>query len=232
MTEHHRTAGDPLEREIARALRSREPDAAGTAAATARLEARLAEAVAAPAAPDAPVSLLARRSAKVAAVSVAASALVVVGAGAAAASNPYTRFAVAVEDVAHAVGIDWSAMPANYSREQYEAFWASPHADDLDRLAELWGTDATETKARAGQLLLDGEPLPALPALDPATVTEQQQLDAYWDAGYTFEDAEQLAALWGTDTAESKALAGQQLLEGRTPPVPPSDDPETSGSLG
>lgn len=234
MTEHPRTdrtgadaVGD-LEDRIARALRSREPAPAATAEATARVEARLAEAVAAPAAP---VSLLARRGVKVAAASAAATAIVVVGAGAAAASNPYTGFAVAVEGVAHAVGIDWSAMPANYSREQYEAFWDSPYVDDVDRLSALWGTDTTETKARAGQLLLDGRPIPALP-VDPALATERQQDDAFWDAGYTYEDAEQLAALWGVVTSEAKALAGAALLEGRTLPVPPSGSPETAGSLG
>jgi hypothetical protein len=234
MTEHPRPAparatGDALEDRIARALRSREPAAGDTAAAAARLEARLAEAAAAPAAP---VHLAARRGAKVAAASVAATALVVVGAGAAAASNPYTGFAVAVEGVAHAVGIDWTAMPANYTREQYEAFWASDHADDVDRLSALWGTDTTETKARAGQMLLDGEPIPALPPVDPAEATEAQQYAAFWDAGYTYEDAEQLAALWGVATSEAKALAGADLLEGQTLPVAPSDQPETAGSLG
>lgn len=231
MTEQHRApaAGDALEDRIARALRSREPAAADTAATSARIEARLAAAAAAPAAP---VSLAARRTATVAAASVAATALVVVGAGAAAASNPYSGFAVAVEGVAHAVGIDWTAMPANYSRAQYEAFWASDLTDDVDRLSELWGTGATETKARAGQMLLDGVPIPAAPPLDPAEATEVQQHDAFWDAGYTYEDAEQLAALWGVATSEAKALAGADLLEGQTLPVPPSDEPEAEGARG
>lgn len=232
MTEHPRpvrATGDALEDQIARALRSRAPAAADTAVATARLEARLAEAAATPAAP---VSLAARRGAQVAAASVAATALVVVGAGAAAASNPYTGFAVAVEGVAHAVGIDWTAMPADYTREQYEAFWASDHADDVDRLSELWGTDSTETKARAGQMLLDGEPIPALPPLDPAEATDAQRSAAFWDAGYAYEDAEQLAALWGVAPAEAKALAGAELLAGQRLPLPPSGEPETAGSLG
>lgn len=232
MTEHHRPAGgtgDPLEDLVARALRSREPAAADTAATSARVAARLAEAAAAPAAP---VPLPVRRVATVAAASVAASALVVVGAGAAAASNPYTGFAVAVEDVARAVGIDWSALPGDYTREQYQAFWASDHADDVDRLAELWGTDPTETKARAGQMLLDGEPIPALPPLDPAAATDAQRQAAFWDAGYTFEDAEQLAGLWDVATSEAKVLAGADLLAGRTLPVPPSDEPDAAGALG
>jgi hypothetical protein len=232
MTEHPRpvrATGDALEDQIARALRSREPAAADTAAATARLEARLAQAAATSAAP---VSLAARRGAKVAAASVAATALVVVGAGAAAASNPYTGFAVAVEGVAHAVGIDWTAMPANYTREQYEAFWASDHADDVERLSELWGTDSTETKARAGQMLLDGEPIPALSPLDPAEATEAQQYAAFWDGGYTYEDAEELAALWGVAPSEAKALAGAELLAGQPLPVPPSDEPDAAGALG
>ncbi len=58
--------------------------------------------------------------------------------------------------------VDWSAMPEGYTQEQYEAFWGAGYGvEDVEELAALWTTDATTAKARAGQLLLDGEPVPA-----------------------------------------------------------------------
>lgn len=54
--------------------------------------------------------------------------------------------------------------------------------------------------------------------------TEQQEIEAFLTAGYTYSDAEQLAALWGSPSVGSaKALAGAKLLAGDTLPLPPSD---------
>ena len=87
------------------------------------------------------------------------------GAGAAAAANPYSGVARTVEGVVQAVGIDWSLMPEGYTREQYEAFWDAGYTyDDVLTLDALWNSDDVETKARAGQMILDGEPLPILPS--------------------------------------------------------------------
>ena len=41
------------------------------------------------------------------------------------------------------------------------------------------------------------------------------------DAGYTYDDAVALAALWSTDVADTKAQAGGLLLDGQTLPVAP-----------
>ena len=175
------------------------------------------------------------------AVGVVAAGLCVVGAGAAAAANPYSSAARTVEDVAQAVGIEWSAMPDGYTREQYEAFWGAGYtAADVETLSALWTSDATETKARAGQLLLDGEALPIAPGTtaDPApdTATDdspttggytQAQADAFWGAGYTPDDLQALNALWTSDTTETKARAGQLILDGQTPPVAPTGTPVT-----
>ena len=48
---------------------------------------------------------------------------------------------------------------------------------------------------------------------------------AYWDAGYTAADGEELAALWHVDVSEAKATAGHMLAEGQALPVPPSGTP-------
>jgi hypothetical protein len=176
------------------------------------------------------------------AVGVVAAGLSVVGAGAAAAANPYSGGARAIENVAQAVGIDWSAMPDGYTRAQYEAFWGAGYtAGDVDTLSALWSSDATETKAHAGQLILDGAALPINPGVnvdtalptgaDGSTTTvdyTQAQYDAFWGAGYTVEDVQSLNALWNSDATETKARAGQLILDGQTPPVAPSGTPVTS----
>ncbi|WP_066583046.1 hypothetical protein [Cellulomonas timonensis] len=109
-----------------------------------------------------------------------------------------------------------------------DAFWAAGYSTtDLARLGDLWQLEDTfEVKARAGQLILDGKQAelgaPTPEVEDPATTAAA----AFWDAGYTYEDAEELAALWSSeDTYEAKVAAGEKLLAGETLPVPPSGQP-------
>ncbi|NAZ75957.1 hypothetical protein GTQ99_11115 [Kineococcus sp. T13] len=161
---------DELVRQITRSLHAHARTAPDPAVVTARAEAALARgadrhARTGPADGAATVSTLARRGGKAVLVGALASGLVVAGAGAAAAAAPYSGVARVVEDVAQAVGIDWSAMPEGYTRAQYEAFWDAGYTyDDVLALDELWNTDDTETKARAGQLLLDGRAVPIPPS--------------------------------------------------------------------
>lgn len=176
-----------------------------------------------------------RKPLRLVAIGLAATTLCVTGAGLAAAANPETRFARAVEGAADLVGIDWSAMPENYTQGQYEAFWGAGYGgQDVEELNALWGTADTETKARAGQLLLDGQPVPVAPSgteePDVGLVTVEQS-DALFGAGYGGEDVDELAALWGTDFLETKARAGQLLLDGQPLPIEPSGTPvEVAGS--
>ncbi|GIG19897.1 hypothetical protein Cch01nite_06210 [Cellulomonas chitinilytica] len=207
---------DELTDRITRALSSRAAAHPDPAVVAARLEALLAQ-------QPTPVATLTRRGAKVVAVGVVTGALAVAGAGAAAAANPYSGVARTVEEVAHAVGIEWSAMPDGYTRAQYEAFWATYTVDDMEALSALWGTDAVETKARAGQMLLDGLTPPLAPSVAAGVSTDEQQalLDAFWDAGYSAEDLDALSGLWHSDPFETKARAGQMLLDGQTLPFAP-----------
>lgn len=176
-----------------------------------------------------------RRPIRLVAVGLAATTLCVAGAGFAAAANPGTGFARAVEGAVQAVGIDWSAMPENYSQEQYESFWGAGYsAQDVEELSALWGTADTETKARAGQLLLDGQPVPVTPSgpEDPSAVQiTAEQVDAFFGAGYDGTDVDELSALWGTEFSETKARAGQLLLDGQPLPIEPGGTPaEVAGS--
>jgi hypothetical protein len=209
---------DDLAELVAAALRSREPDAAATAATAQRIAARIE------AADDrgGVVTPFARRAGTIAVTGVVASALGVVGAGAAAAANPFSGFAVAVDGVAQAVGVEWSAMPDGYTREQHDAFWAEYSAGDLEELRELWNVDALEAKARAGQMILDGETPPVAPGSPdedvPYLAVDAQE--ALTEAGITSDDTRQLAKLWQIGTYEAKVRAGDMLLRGEELPLP------------
>ncbi|GIG34703.1 hypothetical protein [Cellulomonas pakistanensis] len=216
---------DDLAARVTAALRSREPAPAATSAAADRI----AACVAASAAEDRPRAVVralpASRVGRIAAAGVVTSTLAVVGAGAAAAANPYSGFAVAVEGAARAVGVDWSAMPAGYTRDQYETFWDAGYTtDDVAALEDLWQTDATTAKARAGQLLLDGGTVPVAPGeAGPGDGSAPDPYTAFFDAGFGYADAERLAELWRVDPAEAKARAGQLVIDGQPVPGAPSE---------
>jgi len=237
MNEHPRrepapgTALDPLAERIARSLRSREPLQPDPAVVTAHLEAALAARDAAGPHRTA-ARVLASRGTRIAAAGVVTSTLAVAGAGAAAAAHPYSQMARTVEQVVQAVGIDWTAMPAGYTREQYDAFWDAGYTtQDLASLESLWSTDAIETKARVGQMLLDGHTPPVAPGgpAQPEEPTSDAPWSALGDAGYSYEDAQALGELWDVDVTEAKTRAARVLVDGGTLPVPPSG-PGASGS--
>ena len=64
------------------------------------------------------------------------------------------------------------------------------------------------------------KPAVSLPA-PPAATLERQRLDAYFDAGYGYAEAVELAKLWklGDDPYKAKAEGGRRLLLGETLPV-------------
>jgi len=184
----------------------------------------------------------------------------VAGAGASVAVAPSSSVAHVVAGALHEAGVDWSQMPEGYTRAQYEAFWGAGYTpEDVAALGALWTTDDTETKARAGQLILEGRPVPVAPsgtgavagsdagdgdlavpdeegvdATDdagaPAGEYTEAEYDAFWDAGYTVDDLTALSALWHTGAIETKARAGQMLLDGQTPPVAPGSTPASASS--
>lgn len=166
---------------------------------------------------------------------VVAAGLSLAGAGAAMAGDDASETTDPTSEVAE------STMPGGYTPEQYDAFWGSGYSyDDVLELNALWSTGDTETKARAGQMILDGLTVPVAPT-GPDEVAEapdapeapgveytQEQFDAFWGAGYTIEDVEALNTLWQSDYIETKARAGQMILDGQTPPVAPTGTPAAS----
>lgn len=110
-------------------------------------------------------------------------------------------------------------------------FKAGYDYDDAVRLAKLWKSkdDIGTIKAEAGRKLLAGETLPFKPTPDapvpdePINPKTQKQLDAYFKAGYNYDDAVKLAKLWKlADPYEAKIEGGKRLLADKKLPVKPS----------
>jgi hypothetical protein len=132
-----------------------------------------------------------------------------------------------------------SAVPStipSLSQADLERGWAAYFAasydyDDAVKLAELWNIphpNIGNLKAAAGLRLLAGEtlPFPATPndpepteSVDPNLA---KQLDAFFNAGYTWDEAEKLAKIWHlADPSDAKYLAGKKLIAGQKLPVKP-----------
>jgi hypothetical protein len=74
-----------------------------------------------------------------------------------------------------------------------------------------------------------GAPSPAPSVAASYSATEMNKdLNAYFNAGYGYDDAVKLAALWNTkaDIGKVKAEAGRRLLAGETLPVKPTGNPD------
>jgi hypothetical protein len=106
-----------------------------------------------------------------------------------------------------------------------EAFFGAGYVyDDAVELAELWKiADPYEAKAEAGKKLLAGKKLPIKPSPENVAVAKEgKQVEAFFDAGYDYEDAVRLAELWRTaDAYQAKVQAGKKILAGDDLPFKP-----------
>jgi len=107
-------------------------------------------------------------------------------------------------------------------------FQANYGYDEALELARIWQLEAKpgEVKAEAGRRLLAGETLPvaALPKTPEQIESDKDmpKLNAFFDAGYEWDDAVELARLWRiADPSDAKVAAGEKLLAGETLPVAP-----------
>jgi hypothetical protein len=127
------------------------------------------------------------------------------------------------------------SVAASYSQADLEKDWAAYFAagygyDDAVQLAALWHTDQNIglVKAEAGRRLLAGETLPIQPHPNPSpsphpeASADAAAVQAFFYAGYVWDDAVQLAALWKLpDPSDAKVAAGKKLEAGQTLPIQP-----------
>ena len=110
-------------------------------------------------------------------------------------------------------------------------FGAGYDYDDAVKLAAIWKSsdDIGTVKAEAGRRLLAGEPMPfppgpkESPAEEPSPdPTVNAALEKFFNAGYTWDEAERLAELWKlADPYEAKIEGGERLLAGQKLPIRP-----------
>ena len=88
---------------------------------------------------------------------------------------------------------------------------------DAKLLAAYWGQDIEEAKARIGRKLGWGDTDVIESMLDSARErarTNGAPTCGYWEAGYSYEDAEALSAMWGVPISQAKATMESKILWG------------------
>ncbi|WP_250008349.1 hypothetical protein [Actinoplanes sp. M2I2] len=124
------------------------------------------------------------------------------------------------------------ANPETARDAQFEAYYDAGYGyDDAGRLAKIWklsDDDRSAVKAEAGRRLLLGETLPIKPTADKpvpeetVSPTQEKQFRAFFNAGYTWDEAERLAKIWKiADPADAKLEGGKRLLAGQELPIKP-----------
>ncbi|RSM50476.1 hypothetical protein DMB66_43565 [Actinoplanes sp. ATCC 53533] len=94
--------------------------------------------------------------------------------------------------------------------------------EDAEKLATLWKTATPyAAKIEGGKRLLAKEQLPIKPS-NPEQGKEEARVNAYFNAGYTYDDAVRLASLWKkADPYAAKVEAGKRILAGDAMPFKP-----------
>ena len=109
--------------------------------------------------------------------------------------------------------------------KRFDAFFDAGYVwDDAVKMAKLWKIkDPSDAKLEAGKRLLAGQRLPIKPqSANVADERETERVDAFFEAGYDYDDALKLAKLWKKESAyEAKVEGGKRLLAGQTLPIRP-----------
>ncbi|GIJ50630.1 hypothetical protein Val02_75160 [Virgisporangium aliadipatigenens] len=141
---------------------------------------------------------------------------------------------------AGAPGSPIPSVAPSFTQADLDRYWAAYFAagygyDDAVQLAALWhtGQNIGQVKAEAGRRLLAGETLPIPPhpnpsdptTSEPAVPADAAALAAFFGAGYVWDDAVQLAALWNLPSpSEAKVVAGKKLEAGEKLPIEPKPE--------
>ncbi|WP_430782711.1 hypothetical protein [Actinoplanes sp. G11-F43] len=105
-----------------------------------------------------------------------------------------------------------------------EYFYAGYGWEEAEKLAEIWNlADPGEAKYEAGKRLLAGEELPVKVSKEQAAEGKKSRgLDKFFEAGYDYEDAVELAGIWKLDSPyDAKVEGGVRLLDGKKLPIKP-----------
>ena len=123
-----------------------------------------------------------------------------------------------------------SLSPEDFQKGLTAYFAAGYGYNDGLKLAAAWHVKPAgvgKVKAEAGLRLLAGEALPFGPTPDPVNTSTpdpqaEKQYAAFFNAGYTWTEAEKLAKIWHLkDPSDAKLKAGKKLLAHETLPVKP-----------
>lgn len=127
-------------------------------------------------------------------------------------------------DGSEALGVDIDPMRgwSEDNLDAYAAYWeAGYNYRQLLTLTEEWNLSEFEAKAQAGRAILAGdtssfdalvEGVEAGPEETGEVVSSPA--DAFWDAGFTYDDALVLAEEWNVDTYEAKVEAATLITAG------------------
>lgn len=154
------------------------------------------------------VRLPRRLAGGVVAVGALASCLTLAGQAASAAPHAHPTSVTAAAVATVAAPTDDQAVAAFYDA-------GYDYAEALD-LAVLWGAPGVyDAKVTAGTKLLAHQALPFTPGHAPTSWTTEQDVDAFFLSGGSYQEALQLAVVWGApSTYDAKATAGLELLTG------------------
>lgn len=102
-------------------------------------------------------------------------------------------------------------------------FWETRYNyDDAEALAGAWGVDVAQAKTRIGhevtlghQAALDSK-LASLGRTPGQPDPTEAALNAFWNSGLGYCDAELVASLWGVDVYEAKKTLGNKIVQGWT----------------
>jgi hypothetical protein len=118
--------------------------------------------------------------------------------------------------------------------QEFAAYFAAGYDyQNAQELATIWNdTDINQVKADAGQKLLEGETLPVTADNPPLSQSQPDlaDIDAFFSAGYDYQDAVTLAGMWKVGSYSAKIKGGKLLLAGGDLPIPPSGPPTQAGT--
>jgi hypothetical protein len=119
--------------------------------------------------------------------------------------------------------VDSEFTPAE--QKARDKFFASGYSyTEAEKLAKIWKTDdITQVKTTAGQKLLDGERLPVQPPKEQVEdARDGARTEAFFAAGYDYDDAATLARRWKLSSPwEAKVEGGKRIMAGETLPIQP-----------